>query len=198
MRKRDEKKKELICSKAIEIIVREGFDGLSMHKLAKAANVSPATIYIYFKDREDLIIQLCIKEFDKMGDVTLKNFDPSMHFNEGLKVQWMNRIKYCLENTLSMHFLEQAKFSPYIGLALDKANVRFRQVMKQFVQNATEKGEIVSLPLEVYWSLAFSPLYTLVKFHMEKKGLPGTENFVLNEEIMNKTLELVLKALKPS
>lgn len=197
MRVKDEKKERLIRIKAIELIVREGFDGLSMHKLAKSANVSPATIYIYFKDREDLIIQLCVEEFDKMGEATLVNFDPEMHFDEGLKVQWMNRIKYCLENPLSMHFLEQAKFSPYISVVLDKTNVRFREVMGQFVQNATKKGEIVSLPLEVYWSLAFSPLYTLVKFHIEKKGLPGTENFELDEKIMNQTLNLVLKALKP-
>lgn len=197
MRIKDERKEHLIRSKAIELIVREGFDGLSMHKLAKAANISPATIYIYFRDREDLIIQLCVKEFDKMGEATLANFEPDMHFDEGLKVQWMNRIRYCLDNPLSMHFLEQAKFSPYINMVLDKANVKFRQVMKQFVHNATIKGEIVSLPLEVYWSLAFSPLYTLVKFHIEKKGLPGTEDFILDEKTMNRTLELVLKALKP-
>lgn len=197
MRIKDEKKEKLIRKKAIELIVREGFDGLSMHKLAKAANVSPATIYIYFKDKEDLIIQICAEEFDKMGEATLANFDPEMSFDEGLKVQWMNRIKYCLENPLNMHFLEQVKFSPYIGVVLEKANVKFREVMRQFVQNATKKGEIVSLPLEVYWSLAFSPLYTLVKFHTEKKGLPGTENFELDEKTMNQTLGLVLKALKP-
>ena len=40
------------------MIVKEGFDGLSMQKLAKAANVSPATIYLYFKNREDLLNQL--------------------------------------------------------------------------------------------------------------------------------------------
>ncbi len=197
MRIKDEKKQKLIRKKAIELIVREGFDGLSMHKLAKAANVSPATIYIYFKDKEDLIIQLCVEEFDKMGEATLANFDPEMPFDVGLKVQWMNRIKYCLENPLNMHFLEQAKFSPYIGVVLEKANVQFREVMRRFVKNATKKGEIVSLPLEVYWSLAFSPLYTLVKFHTEKKGLPGTENFELDEKTMNQALELVLKALKP-
>jgi AcrR family transcriptional regulator len=44
--------------KAMEMIVAEGFDGLSMQKLAKAAGVSPATIYIYWKNREDLLNQL--------------------------------------------------------------------------------------------------------------------------------------------
>ncbi|MBN8856321.1 MAG: helix-turn-helix transcriptional regulator [Sphingobacteriales bacterium] len=33
------------------MVVREGFDGFSMQKLARAAGVSPTTIYIYFKDK---------------------------------------------------------------------------------------------------------------------------------------------------
>ncbi|MGZ3932351.1 MAG: TetR/AcrR family transcriptional regulator, partial [Bacteroidia bacterium] len=43
MRTRDEQKESAIRQKAIEMIVKEGFDGLSMQKLAKAAGVSPAT-----------------------------------------------------------------------------------------------------------------------------------------------------------
>ncbi|MGZ4091209.1 MAG: TetR/AcrR family transcriptional regulator, partial [Bacteroidia bacterium] len=58
MRIRDEKKEEAIREKALELIVHEGFDGLSMHKLAKAAGVSPATIYIYYKNREHLLNML--------------------------------------------------------------------------------------------------------------------------------------------
>ena len=35
MRTRDEAKESAIRKKAMELIVREGFDGLSMHKLAQ-------------------------------------------------------------------------------------------------------------------------------------------------------------------
>ena len=66
MRLRDEAKEQSIREKALEMIVKEGFDGLSMQKLAKAAGVSPATIYIYFKDREDLILQLYYEESLRM------------------------------------------------------------------------------------------------------------------------------------
>ncbi|HXO77347.1 MAG TPA: helix-turn-helix domain-containing protein, partial [Puia sp.] len=58
MRVRDESKVEAIYQQALKMIVEEGFDGLSMQKLARAAGVSPATIYIYFKDRDDLLLQL--------------------------------------------------------------------------------------------------------------------------------------------
>jgi hypothetical protein len=70
--------------------------------------------------------------------------------------------------------------------------------MRDFVHNAIKRKEVVKLPVEVYWSIAFAPLYQLVKLHMTGRGLKGgTEKFVLDEKTMNQTLELVLKALKP-
>jgi TetR/AcrR family transcriptional regulator, multidrug resistance operon repressor len=93
--------------------------------------------------------------------------------------------------------LEQMKFSPYHEIVYKRMNKAFQQTMEKFVTNAISRGELVELPLEVYWAIAFSPLYVLVKFHMNKKGLPGTENFNLDEKTINQTLKLVLKALKP-
>src|SRR4051812_22111894 len=94
------------------MIVTSGFDGLSMQKLATAAGVSPATIYIYFQDRDDLLMQLFEEVSARMSEVTLEGFDPEMPFAEGLKIQWINRARYCLEHPRQMHFLEQMRFSP--------------------------------------------------------------------------------------
>ena len=198
MRTRDENKELTIREKALEMAVVDGFDGLSMQKLAKVAGVSPATIYIYFKDRDDLIFQLWLQEMKKMVDATLERFDPSMRFEEGLKIQWLNRAKFCMENPTSMHFLEQIKYSPYHEGFSRKMDNTFFKAMHEFVQHAISRKELVKLPIEVYWSIAFAPLYQLVKMHMSGRGLRGgPEKFVLDDKIMNQTLKLVLKALKP-
>src|SRR5688572_8167347 len=198
MRTRDEVKEATIRQKALEMAVKDGFDGLSMQKLAKAAGVSPATIYIYFKDRDDLILQLWLAEVEKMVDATLEGFDSSMSFEEGLRIQWLNRAKFCMDNPMSMHFLEQIKFSPYHETCMKKMDNTFLKAMGEFVHNAINRKELVKLPIEVYWSVAFAPLYQLVKMHMSGRGMRGgPEKFVLDEKIMNQTLKLVLKALKP-
>lgn len=195
MRRRDANKEAIIRQKAIEMIVRQGFDGLSMHKLAKSAGVSVATIYIYFKDREDLIQQLYLEETHKMTEATLRNFDPECHFDVGLKIQWQNRIRYCLENPYSMTFMEQVKHSPIIDRsAIDRS---FIDAMSKFAHNAIERQELVALPLEIYWSIAFAPLYQLVKYHISKTSMPGRPPFVFDDTKMEQALHLVLKALKP-
>ncbi|CAG4998134.1 hypothetical protein DYBT9275_01935 [Dyadobacter sp. CECT 9275] len=195
MRTRDIHKELLIREKAIEMIVKQGFDGLSMHKLAKAAGVSAATIYIYFKDREDLIQKLYTEETKKMAEATLKNFDPGSHFDEGLKIQWINRMNYCLENPYSMQFTEQLRNSPLVHRS--QMDMRFLEAMSTFVHNAIQRKELIPLPVEIYWSVAFAPLYQLVKFHVSKTSMPGRPPFIFDEEKINLTLQLVIKALKP-
>lgn len=196
MRLRDANKERAIRDQALKMIVKHGFDGLSMQKLAKAAAVSPATIYIYFKDREDLILQLFAEESKKMAEATLKDFNPAMSFSEGLKVQWMNRARYCMANPDQMHFLEQMRHSPLQEKSLQIMGSGFKNMMIAFVSNAIKRKELVKVPTEVYWSVAFAPLYTLMQFHIAGTSIGG-HKFKFSEKIMLETLALVLKALKP-
>ena len=196
MRTRDERKERAIRQKAMAMIVKHGFDGLSIHKLARAAGVSPATVYIYFQDREDLILKIYEEVGAKVFAATLVGFDPDMDFETGLRVQWINRAHYFLKHPMEMHFMEQIKFSPLHERALATGG-KFRQMMKEFVGNAVARKQLVSVPVEVYWSIAFATLYQLVKLHIHCMWLPGSGKFTLDERTLELTLRLVLKSLKP-
>lgn len=198
MRARDEHKEHTLRKKAVEMMVSGGLEGLSMQRLARAAGCSPATIYIYFKDRDDLIMQVFLDEFRKMTDSTLINFDPQMHFGEGLKTQWINRAGYYMKNPDKMEFMEQMRHSRYHDKVYQLLDNRFFEAMGTFVHTAIQRKELVPLPVEVYWSVAFAPLYQLIKFHIQGKSFRGSnKKFVLTEEIMMQALQLVIKALTP-
>ncbi|MEO5996439.1 MAG: helix-turn-helix domain-containing protein [Chitinophagaceae bacterium] len=96
MRTRDKNKELAIRQQAMEMVVKEGLDGLTMQRLAKKAGVSAATIYIYFKDRDDLVLKICTRVTNDMLEFTIRNFDADLHFEEGLKIQWENRATYVL------------------------------------------------------------------------------------------------------
>jgi TetR/AcrR family transcriptional repressor of multidrug resistance operon len=197
VRPRDEIKEQSIRDKAVEIIVKEGFDGLSMQKLAKIAGVSPATIYIYFKDREDLIARVTSDEGHKLSKAMLEGFDPKMAFEDGLRKQWDNRANYFLNNPMKMQFLEQIRNSPALEKNY-KVDSSFIEAMREFAHNAIERKELIQLPIEVFWSVAYAPLYQLIKFHLAPYGMgPNHGKFKLDEESKEKALQLVLKALRP-
>jgi AcrR family transcriptional regulator len=194
MRARDENKELAIRQHAIDLVVKSGLDGFSVQKLAKAAGVSPATIYIYYKHRDDLLFQICTEVSNRMLADSLKNFDPDMHFAEGLKLQWQNRAAFFINNPLEVQFIEKMRYTQMYEQVTEVLKHNFGAVMGKFVRNAIKRHELVELPFEVYWSLAFAPLYQMIKFHNEGQSFVN-KNFKMTDQIMLQALELVLKAL---
>ena len=59
--RREREKQELrekILDKARDILIRDGQDNLSIRNIASAAEYSPATIYLYFKDKDEIVYEL--------------------------------------------------------------------------------------------------------------------------------------------
>ena|SRR5579871_4412151 len=194
MRLRDTNKENLVKSKAIELIVNEGLEGFSMNKLAKACKVSVNTLYIYYKDRDDLIVKIAREEGKRMSDVMLNQFDPNAAFEEGLRVQWKIRFEYLKDKPLLRSFMDQLQSSTYQEQIAESLN-EWRNAVTLFMRNAIARGEIVDLPAEVYWSLALAPLYSLIGFHQKKRGLDG-QAFEMNEKILWTAFDQVVKALR--
>jgi len=195
MRTRDIGKEELVRKKAVELVVTEGLDNFSVNKLAKACGISVATLYIYYKDKDDLITQIAIDEAKKMCGRLLKNVDPEATFAEGLKQQWKNRVKEMNNHPELVNFFDQVRASNYQAKVFSVFEVEMKETLGRLWTNAVNRGEIPELPLEVYWSIAFAPLYNLIRFHKEGRSLAG-KPFKMSDQVLWQTFDLALKALK--
>ncbi|MBI3484887.1 MAG: TetR/AcrR family transcriptional regulator [Acidobacteria bacterium] len=58
--------REEILDAARELFVREGYENFSMRRLAEKIEYSPTTIYLYFKDKADLLFSLCEETFSRL------------------------------------------------------------------------------------------------------------------------------------
>jgi AcrR family transcriptional regulator len=77
--RREREKQELrqqILDTAREMFAAEGYEAVTMRKIAEAIEYSPTAIYLYFKDKEELIHELCqsdfralAKEFQKIAQI---------------------------------------------------------------------------------------------------------------------------------
>jgi len=99
-RKEQERKvlKNKILDAASNIIISEGFEKLSIRKIADVIEYSPAVIYNYFKDKAEIVSYVISENSSKIFNI-LKNiqFDeqnPDNTLREGLK----EYIKFVLEN----------------------------------------------------------------------------------------------------
>jgi AcrR family transcriptional regulator len=55
--------RQLILDAARELFVHDGYESVSMRKIADKIEYSPATIYTYFKDKDDILDCLCEETF---------------------------------------------------------------------------------------------------------------------------------------
>jgi len=70
--RREREKSEVrdkILDAARELFLTEGYEGVSMRKVADRIEYTPTTIYGYFADKEDLFRQLCHEDFAKLAEV---------------------------------------------------------------------------------------------------------------------------------
>ena len=195
MRKRDPDKEDLVKETAIALIVKDGLERFSMNRLAKACNISVATLYIYYKDRDDLIINIAMESGRLMSAAIIKDFDPEQSLEDGLRQQWIYRYKFMVDYPHLSLFFDQLRSSSYQEEFLRGFLKDFIIVMGKFMHNVIERGEVEEMTIETYWSIAYAPLYSLARFDNEGKGLDG-KPFKLTEEVLWKTFDLVLKSLK--
>jgi AcrR family transcriptional regulator len=58
--------RERILNAAMALFAKKGYEHVSMRRIAKKIEYCPATIYRYFKNKEDIMLQLCFQGFERL------------------------------------------------------------------------------------------------------------------------------------
>jgi AcrR family transcriptional regulator len=60
--------RDLILDAARELFISEGYEGVSMRKVAERIEYSPTSIYLHFADKDELFRELCHQDFARLAD----------------------------------------------------------------------------------------------------------------------------------
>lgn len=173
MRSQDPHKREAVCKAAVRLINRHGFAGVSMARIAKEAGVSPATIYIYFENKDDLLQQLYLDTKKELAAFLMHDFDPQAGIETAVKALLYRHWFFFYQHPEAFAFIEQCSNSPMMaGLEpspladeiLAEGASYYRPVTELILQ-AQAAGVIRNLPMPILQALAFAPLIRLAKLH---------------------------------
>ncbi|MFP2925327.1 TetR/AcrR family transcriptional regulator [Pyxidicoccus sp. 3LG] len=64
--------RQLILDAARELFVNEGYDAVTMRRVAEKIEYSPTAIYVHFKDKASLIRELCAHDFLRFAEMLNK------------------------------------------------------------------------------------------------------------------------------
>ena len=196
MRPKNLEKEEAIRTIALQIIAEEGLENLTMQKLAKAANISPRTIYIKYDNKEDLLVKLFIEEvLVAYEQAVLKDFRFDMDFAEGIKKLWLNGFAYFKNNRHAFTLMQYGKSSPVLNKAYQKKNIKqgdyFGPIMR-FLEHHAATGTIRNFHHDIQRALLFSPLIDLMREYFDYQERPEQ---IITEETLLQCCDVVIKGM---
>jgi TetR/AcrR family transcriptional repressor of multidrug resistance operon len=165
VRHKDDNKNRAICDAAIELITKNGFADTSMSKIAKAAGVSPATIYVYFENKEDLLNKLYLFVKREMSTELLRGVKPEQSTEEAFKIIWHNFYNFAVENPVRFAFTEQFANSPMVANCRMESMDFFKPLIDLF-EGGKRAKIFKDVSLEIFHAFTFSPLMGLIKEHL--------------------------------
>ena len=103
---------EQIFDATDRLMAKEGLHHLSMHKLAKEAGIAAGTIYLYFKSKDELLVQFARRVFNKFVTAIEEGFDESQSFFEQYRRMWWNIWHFLQENPTILANMNQYRSLP--------------------------------------------------------------------------------------
>ena len=86
-----------------------------MSEIAREAGMATGTLYIYFKNKEELINSLFADCRQSSIENYFKNYDASEPFKSGFMLVWMNILQYRVKHFNEVVFMDQCYHSPFLN-----------------------------------------------------------------------------------
>ena len=189
MRIKDELKQDALFKATVKIVNETGFASSSVSKIAREANVSPATLYIYHKNKEDLLVSTYLHIKKDMGAEILKDFDAQKPIRDILRTAWFHMFSYISEHSDYFQFSEQFANSPFSDLVdKDEVNKAFEPLL-QVILSGIEQKIIKDVNIDILIAFMFYTIYTLSNNRL-------CANFEMNEENIETAFTLAWDAIK--
>jgi len=196
--RRAREKKELrqeILDAARELFVQEGFEHVSMRKIAEKIEYSPTTIYLYFRDKADLVDCLCEETLArlvrKQTQLDQSVADPMDRLKQGLRSYIEFGLKH--PNHYKMAFMmselfedpDRAVRSRAMG---EKAFDHLRRDLAQCVQQNSIAVPDIEATAQVLWAT----IHGLTSLLIAKPKFPWVER----ERLIDTLVENAINGLR--
>ena len=156
MRTKDDQKKEALFKATVKLVNEIGFASSSVSKIAKEANVSPSTIYVFFKNKEDLLVSTYVEIKHRLADALLADFDEALPIRDIIKGAWFSVFNYISNNLEDYDYIEQFTNSPYSSLVdketLEKEYMPIINVFQKGIKQKIIKNVDINLLSAFIWS----------------------------------------------
>jgi TetR/AcrR family transcriptional regulator, repressor of fatR-cypB operon len=162
VRKKDESKVQQIFQSTLQLVKEKGLAGLTMGDISRAAGIATGTMYIYFRNKEELVNDLYLECKTSTTEYYFKNIDPDLPFREKFRRLFCNIVDFKLEFFEIAVFLEQCYHSPFV-CKNELKKQKGAQLLYALLEQGREEGFLKPLDNEVLIPFIFGCTNEIVK-----------------------------------
>ncbi|UMB53002.1 TetR/AcrR family transcriptional regulator [Lutibacter sp. A64] len=189
IRQKCDKKRKALLDATLTLVNNNGFHAAPMSKIAKMAAVSPATIYIYFENKQDLINQLYLEIKAAFSAYAFKNYNEEESIKDSFRQVWMNIADFKLNQIPESNFLSQIDNAPIIDEESRLKGLKHLQPLLDLWERGQQKGVIKLVSPYLLYAYTIYPLAFLS--NMKQKEL-----LILSENNLEDAFEAAWNSIK--
>lgn len=162
---KDDKKVERIYKATLRLVLKNGFSGLRMGDVAKEAKIATGTLYIYFKDKHQLINELYLHLKKKSVTYFVRQEDTELPIKKAFDAIWKKFFFQSLQNPEEMAFIEQYCRSPFMETKVKNEAYALLGPIYALLDRGKKEQLIKSIDNELLIAQISGPIAELVKLH---------------------------------
>lgn len=166
--------RQAILEAAIEMFEKEGYEGFSLRQVAENIGYTPTTIYLYFKDKDDLLFAVCSQGFAEFTRALQTAYDTHPDPLERLRALGWAYLEFGLSHPLhyQMMFMQRSEWVLKSSSSKsDDPSSNSYMIQMSAVIEAMKAGVIrMGDPVETT-NLIWSGIHGIVSLALSMKGI---------------------------
>ena len=175
--------RQMILEAALELFEEQGYEKFSLRQVAEAIGYTPTTIYLYFKNKDDLLFQTVADGFRAFGEALQAGYNKSTEpYTRFLEIG-RAYIKFGLEHPVHyrLMFMQRGEFLYQTGKDCEPVIDSFG-ILKQALQDCVNAGLLEKNALDVYANTAWAFVHGIVSLAISVPHITPRDSKAVQKE----------------
>lgn len=182
-----------ILDAAGQLFIDEGFEAVTMRKVAEKIEYSPTTIYLYFRDKDELFHTICEETFGelkrRLDKLAARDLPPLEFLRQGLRLYVRFGLEHPAHYTLT--FSHGPKAAAGYGYETSIGKQAFEH-LRAAVASCANHGKIRTTSVDASAQALWAAAHGLVSLLIAQKEFP----FVAQRALIDHTIDTMIAGLE--
>ena len=183
-----------ILDAARELFVTEGYENVSMRKIADKIEYSPTTIYLYFKDKAELLNAVCretlLNFLSTLEMLSRDMSNPVKTLRKSGRAYVEFGLKYPRDYELT--FVHRPQYQKGLGLEEGSAGERIFNYLRTMVKECIRQKKFRQVDVETTSQVLWSTVHGVTSLLIAYPDFPWVDK----EKLIDQMIEVIIEGLK--